>query len=51
MPPRGFWKYQASIRGMAIFMQLGGLDAGDAEVQPAPGALGDIAEQGHRNQQ
>jgi hypothetical protein len=31
--------------------QFGRLDARDADVEPAPGALGHVAEQGHANQQ
>ena len=38
-------------QGHGDLHQLGGLDARHAEVQPAPRALGDVAEQGHRHQQ
>jgi hypothetical protein len=38
-------------QGHGDLHELGGLDAGDADVEPAPGALGDVTEQGHGNEQ
>jgi hypothetical protein len=42
--PSNFWKYHASIRGTDLH-QLGRLEPCDAEVEPAPRAVDDDAEQ------
>ena len=45
------WKYHASISGSASFIISEGWKRTHADVQPAPRAVHDLAEQRHRDQQ